>query len=108
METLRGYPKKIDGHGPDQRYSLAKMAIHTGQVKYFEDIFNIIPKTVFCVDVGIRTAAFDACMVDLGKWKLEHIFALAKLLGMPEKKVLDMVMDYRRRQGLQATGEIPG
>ena len=75
----------------DDRYDLIKPMLEKGNVQSFNDIFKYIPKTVVAINMGKKVDRFTEIMNRVEKFKLEEVFAVAKLCEVDDSEMLQLV-----------------
>lgn len=86
----------------DKRYTTAKNLISTGYVKYFRDIFEIIPKSTVARDLGINNLRFSRLIRHVEQFCINDGIRMARLFEIEYDKMVDMMMaqykeDQRRK-----------
>lgn len=71
-------------------YKTVKLLITAGQIQ-FKEIFEHIPKSVLVKDLGINFYRLEKIIRQVQKIELEEVYALARLIGVEEKVLLDLV-----------------
>lgn len=70
-------------------YKTVNLLITAGQIQ-FRDIFNHIPKSILVKDLGINFYRVDKIMRSVQEIKLDELYALARLIGVEEKVLVDL------------------
>ena len=65
--------------------------LEKGNVQSFNDIFKYIPKTVVAINMGKKVDRFTEIMNRVEKFKLEEVFAVAKLCEVDDSEMLQLV-----------------
>jgi hypothetical protein len=64
----------------DRRYSTLKKLLASDQLNSFQEIFDIIPKSVVARDLGMNNMRFSKLMNDLGRFTLEDLHRMADFI----------------------------
>lgn len=70
-------------------YKTVNLLITAGQIQ-FKDIFDHIPKSVLVKDLGINFYRINKIIRSVQEIKLAELYALARLIGVDEKVLLDL------------------
>lgn len=82
----------------DPRYKTLKIMIETGNIKAFEEMFNVVPKTVVATDLGINYGRFLDKLNSLQDFSLKELFKLADLIEVDNKAVVNIVLNDVERK----------
>lgn len=83
----------------DKRYTTVKNLISSGYINSFDEIFDTLPKTVVCKDLGMNGIRFNALMENVDNFILKDIFRIAALIDIDEKILLDLIYaQYRQKK----------
>ena len=74
----------------DRRFDLISTMFKDGKIRTFNDIFEFVPKTVVATNMGKKVDRFTEMMNKVEKFKLEELFAIAKLCELDEHTILDL------------------
>lgn len=66
----------------DLRYTAAKRTIEKRDITNLNEVFQVIPKTVVAIDMGIAPARFSQKIAQVEKFSLKEVFRLAQLLDV--------------------------
>ena len=65
--------------------------LEKGNIQSFNDIFKYIPKTVVAINMGKKVDRFTDMMNRVEKFKLEEVFAVAKLCEIDDADMIKLV-----------------
>ena len=84
----------------DIRYAIIKPLIDGGQIKSFNDIFKMIPKSVVAGDLGKNKARFSDLLADIEGFTIKELFMIAKLCHLTESEILQLAhAEYLKQKG---------
>lgn len=75
----------------DRRYTIVKNLISSGHIKSFNDIFDIIPRSVIARDLGMNYMRFTKLMNNLDLFVIKDVFQLAVFLEIDEMILLNLI-----------------
>jgi hypothetical protein len=75
----------------DPRFEAAKALIETGKLLRFNDLFEIIPKSVMADEIGHSYASFVAKMENPRRWTLGNVADMATILGIPAEDLANVI-----------------
>jgi hypothetical protein len=82
----------------DRRYKLVKDQISGGNVKSFQDIFDILPKTVVLKDLRIHNQRFNKLLHDVSLFPLQELYKIADLIEIDAKIIIDLAHIHAHSQ----------
>jgi hypothetical protein len=82
----------------DPRYKTLKIMVETGNIKAFEEMFNVVPKTVVAADLGINYGRFLDKLNNLQDFSLKELFKLADFIEVDNKAVVNIVLNDVERK----------
>lgn len=84
----------------DKRYGNIKPMFKVGKIKYFNDIFQFVPKTIVATDLGKKVDRFSVLMKRIDRFTLEELFMVASFCSLNEKQMIKLVMnEYFQQKG---------
>lgn len=82
----------------DPRFEAAKALIETGKLLKFNDLFEIIPRSVMAGEIGHSYASFVAKMENPQRWTLGNVTDMATILGIPADELAKVILRSIRRR----------
>ena len=79
----------------DHRYATVRIMLERRAIQKFSRIFEFIPVTVVCNDLGMNRTRFKRCLADPGHFTIEELERLADLLEYDAGKLIELA---RRRK----------
>lgn len=93
----------------DKRYSHARNAIETGEIKEFKDIFEYIPKSVVAEDLRTSVRRFTRFIDQPHKFECEEVYEMSLLFDMPLDRFFMLIMnDLVRKRSASGNGKKNG
>lgn len=88
----------------DRRYKAVKALVEKGEISFFNEMFDYIPKTRVANDLGKNNSRFTKLLNRTEQFRLEELFTVARFLGLDDKQILDLaynqyVQQKRKRKG---------
>ena len=77
----------------DRRYITIKHLISGKYITTFGEIFDTLPKSVLCKDLGMNGIRFNNLLNHVELFSLKDIFRMAALIEIDEKVLLDLIYD---------------
>lgn len=78
---------------------MLKPLIETENIKTFDQIFSILPKTVVAKDMGINYVRFLAKIRKPEEFRLKDLMTLSSLMGSETELILKLILtDIRNRK----------
>jgi len=75
----------------DKRYGVIKTLIVAGHITRFEQIFDVLPKTIMAQDLGMHHQTFDKLLKDPERFTYKLAFWMATLIEIEKKVVVDLI-----------------
>lgn len=75
----------------DKRYITVRKLIAVDQIHNFEELLDIIPKTVMVNDLGMHHQTFNKLLKNPENFTLKQAFSIAALIEVDEKIVVDLI-----------------
>jgi hypothetical protein len=75
----------------DRRYAAVRHLIKDGRIRAFNEIFEILPKTVLAKSLGINNSRFERLRNNISLFQLREIFFIANILEINEEEILNLV-----------------
>ena len=76
----------------DERYNYVRYLFEKGEIKTFDDIFKVLPKTVLSQDMGVGSKRFRELMHNLQWLTLKEIFIMAHFFQIKEGVMLRLIL----------------
>ncbi|TDW97153.1 hypothetical protein EDB95_4995 [Dinghuibacter silviterrae] len=76
----------------DPRYSYVRSVWKAGDLKSFDEIFRIVPKSIIATDLHLNYERFSTKVQNLRKLSLREIENLSILIGIPFRALLELVL----------------
>jgi len=77
----------------DRRYDALKVLIDTGHIKHFNEIFNVIPKSLLRQDLKINNTRITRLIDHPEQLTLDESVTIANLIGIDVEKIIRLVLD---------------
>jgi hypothetical protein len=75
----------------DGRYMTVKYLMDAGHIKSFQDIWNVIPKTVIAQDLGMNYTRFSKLIDKVEFFMIRDMVRVAALFEIDDKSFIDFV-----------------
>lgn len=75
----------------DRRYSIAKKLILSGNLKTFQELIDVVPKTTVSKDLGMHQQTFSKMLARPELFTFQIAYRIAALLEVDEKEVLNII-----------------
>jgi len=82
----------------DRRYKAVKGLIETGNIKRFDDMFDVIPPTVVRKDLGLNDKSMTLRLTKSESFSMKDILKLASLIECEALLVVKLVLSEIERQ----------
>ncbi|HTJ15106.1 MAG TPA: hypothetical protein VL547_23880 [Dinghuibacter sp.] len=82
----------------DPRFEAAKALIETGKLIKFNDLFEIIPKSVMAEEISHSYASFVAKMENPQRWTLGNVSDMATVIGIPADELAKVIFRSIKRR----------
>ncbi len=79
-----------DNH--EARFAALKVTIESGNLKTFQQIFQIVPKTVVKEKLGYNYTSFSRKVSDPTQFSVEELRSLAKLFQIDTRLLLEQIL----------------
>ena len=76
----------------DKRYTAVKALIESGNIKSFDDLFSIVPKTVVREDIGLNYYGLDSKLKNGRKFLLQDLLKMAEKIECDPRLVIEMAL----------------
>lgn len=76
----------------DKRYHAVKALLESGNIKTFDELFDILPKTVIRKDIGLNYYAFSVKINHSEKFVLQDLIRLADLIQCDPRLVIELAL----------------
>ena len=82
----------------DPRFEAAKALIETGKLLKFNDLFEIIPKSVMAEEMGHSYSSFASKLENPRRWTLGNIADMATILNIPADELANVLFRSLNRR----------
>lgn len=82
----------------DLRYKAVKRLVEKGDIKYFNEIFDYIPKSTVAADLGKQNVRFTQLMNHIERFTLKDLFMLAKFFDVEDQIIFDLAYNQYQQQ----------
>lgn len=89
---------KIEDDGKDHRYKYVRSIWAAGDLKSFQEIFSIIPRTIVANDLHLNYERFSKKVVKSELLTFKDIRKLSRLTGIDFKALCDLIVQEIERQ----------
>lgn len=79
----------------EKRYSALKAYMESGNVQSLDELFQIVPKSVFVRDSGINYVRLTTKINNPEKFTVKDIIVLSDLIGIDSRKLFDLIIKAR-------------
>jgi len=79
----------------DSRYNIVGKLIRSNQLKLFDEIVHVIPKTRLAIDLGINPERFNRILDNVELFVLKDLYNLAALLEVDLIELVKLVHNQR-------------
>lgn len=76
----------------DKRYGAAKVLIESGNIKTFDDLFAIVPKTVIRADIGLNYYGMDSKLKNGEKFSLQDLLRISEYIECDPRLVIELAL----------------
>jgi len=82
----------------DRRYIVVHHLIETGRITRFNEIFDILPKSILATDLWMNNARFEKLRKNVSLFQLKDLVRVASLLEVDEMVVLTLIYNEFKEQ----------
>jgi len=75
----------------DRRYNALKSYIDSGEMKYFTELFDIVPRSVIVRDSGINYTRLTNKIRAPEKFTVKDVLLLSQLIGIDSRKLYELI-----------------
>ena len=81
----------------DKRYNALRAYIVSGEIKFFSEVFDIVPRSVFVRDTGINYVRLTNKINNPEKFVVKEILLIADLIGIDSRKLYDLIAKSKKK-----------
>lgn len=89
----------------DPRYIAAKRMVEKGDITAFNQLFNIIPKSIVAADMGTQNVRFTMLMNHVERFTLQELFALGNFFELNEREIFELAYTQYMEQKKSKTNK---
>ena len=97
----------LNSMGKDRRYDVLAKLINTNNLNTFNEIFDIVPRSVVARDLGKNSADINKIAKDVQRLSVRHIFQLATFAQIDATGIFDLI-NNQYLENKERVDKIPG